>query len=38
MYERRGYVETHRRPHLGTELVYFTKAIDLGGCPRGEVP
>jgi GNAT superfamily N-acetyltransferase len=31
MYERRGYVETHRRPHLGTDLVYFTKAIDLGG-------
>lgn len=28
MYERHGYIETHRRPHLGTDLVYFTKRIE----------
>jgi ribosomal protein S18 acetylase RimI-like enzyme len=38
MYERRGYVETHRQPHLGTDLVYFTKAVDLGGPSRGDAP
>lgn len=26
MYTRYGYRETHRRPHLGTDLVHFTKA------------
>lgn len=31
MYERRGYVETHRQPHLGTDLVYFVKKVDLDG-------
>jgi hypothetical protein len=29
MYERYGYRETHREPHLGTDLVYFRK--DLAG-------
>ena len=29
MYERHGYVETHRQPHLGTDLVYFAKPIAL---------
>ena len=28
MYERYGYVETHREPHLGTDLVYFRKRLD----------
>ena len=27
MYERHGYRETHRRPHLGTDLVYFAKTV-----------
>jgi GNAT superfamily N-acetyltransferase len=27
MYERHGYVETHRQPHLGTDLVYFAKPL-----------
>jgi ribosomal protein S18 acetylase RimI-like enzyme len=27
MYRRYGYRETHRRPHLGTDLVYFSKPI-----------
>jgi ribosomal protein S18 acetylase RimI-like enzyme len=27
MYERHGYRETHRRPHLGTDLVHFTKPL-----------
>lgn len=31
MYERHGYFETHRQPHLGTDLVYFAKTIDLDG-------
>lgn len=29
MYERHGYRETHRVPHLGTDLVYFVKPIDV---------
>ena len=29
MYERYGYRETHREPHLGTDLIHFRKA--LGG-------
>lgn len=28
MYERYGYVETHREPHLGTDLVHFRKTLD----------
>jgi GNAT superfamily N-acetyltransferase len=28
-YERHGYVETHRQPHLGTDLVHFAKTIEL---------
>ena len=28
MYERYGYVETHREPYLGTDLVYFRKRLD----------
>lgn len=28
MYERYGYRETHREPHLGTDLVYFRKPLD----------
>jgi GNAT superfamily N-acetyltransferase len=27
LYLRRGYRETHREPHLGTDLVYFRKTI-----------
>ena len=27
MYTRYGYRETHRRPHLGTDLVYFRKTL-----------
>ena len=27
MYERYGYVETHREPHLGTDLVHFRKSL-----------
>ena len=27
MYTRYGYRETHRQPHLGTDLVYFRKTI-----------
>ena len=30
MYERHGYRETRRLPHLGTDLVHFAKAIDAG--------
>jgi GNAT superfamily N-acetyltransferase len=28
MYERYGYRETHREPHLGTDLVHFRKSLD----------
>jgi len=28
LYLRRGYRETHREPHLGTDLVYFRKTVD----------
>ena len=28
MYTRYGYRETHREPHLGTDLVYFRKALE----------
>jgi GNAT superfamily N-acetyltransferase len=28
MYQRHGYRETHREPHLGTDLVYFRKPIE----------
>ena len=28
MYERYGYRETHREPHLGTDLIHFRKALD----------
>lgn len=38
MYQRHGFVETDRRPHLGTDLVYFTKAIQLADQARGDVP
>jgi N-acetylglutamate synthase-like GNAT family acetyltransferase len=31
MYVRHGYRETHREPHLGTDLVYFRKAIASPG-------
>jgi len=27
MYARYGYVETHREPHLGTDLVHFSKHL-----------
>jgi GNAT superfamily N-acetyltransferase len=27
MYERYGYRETHRQPHLGTDLVHFRKVL-----------
>jgi GNAT superfamily N-acetyltransferase len=29
MYQRYGYVETHREPRLGTDLVYFRKATPV---------
>jgi ribosomal protein S18 acetylase RimI-like enzyme len=28
MYERYGYVETHRTEHLGSDLVHFRKTLD----------
>jgi GNAT superfamily N-acetyltransferase len=28
MYERYGYRETHREPHLGTDLVHFRKTLE----------
>ena len=28
LYERYGYVETHRTPHLGSDLVHFRKTLD----------
>jgi GNAT superfamily N-acetyltransferase len=28
MYNRYGYLETHREPHLGTDLVYFAKRLE----------
>lgn len=32
MYVRYGYSETHREPHLGTDLVYFMKPVPrIGG-------
>ncbi|MEA2519359.1 MAG: hypothetical protein QOF49_1439 [Chloroflexota bacterium] len=31
MYERYGYRETHREPHLGSDLVHFRKAIPAYG-------
>ena len=34
IYGHYGYRETHRQPHLGTDLVYFTKAIG----PTGHAP
>ena len=27
MYTRYGYGETHRKPHVGTDLVYFRKSV-----------
>jgi N-acetylglutamate synthase-like GNAT family acetyltransferase len=30
MYLRRGYVETHRAPYAGTDLVYFSKRLADG--------
>jgi GNAT superfamily N-acetyltransferase len=30
MYERYGYRETHRQPHLGTDLVFFRKQLTAG--------
>jgi GNAT superfamily N-acetyltransferase len=30
MYERYGYRETHRQPHLGTDLVFFEKRLAAG--------
>ncbi len=30
MYERYGYRETHRQPHLGTDLVFFEKQLAAG--------
>lgn len=37
MYTRYGYRETHRAPYLGSDLVYFRKAITLERRP-GERP
>jgi N-acetylglutamate synthase-like GNAT family acetyltransferase len=28
MYARHGYRETHRTPHLGTDLIHFSKPLD----------
>ena len=33
MYERHGYRETYRRPHLGTDLVFFAKPLGLDPGP-----
>jgi N-acetylglutamate synthase-like GNAT family acetyltransferase len=33
MYARYGYLETHRTPHLGTDLVHFRKPV-MGQAPR----
>jgi hypothetical protein len=30
MYTRYGYRETHRVPHLGTDLVFFRKQLRTG--------
>jgi GNAT superfamily N-acetyltransferase len=30
MYTRYGYRETHREPYLGSDLIYFRKALDPG--------
>lgn len=30
MYLRHGYIETHRAPYLGTDLVYFSKRLADG--------
>ena len=38
MYERHGYAETHRQPHLGTDLVYFAKPIELDRSSARGVP
>lgn len=35
MYQRYGFVETRRRPYLGTDLVYFTKALPGPGEGEG---
>lgn len=37
MYVRHGYRETHREPHLGTDLVYFRKALSLDVGREGAV-
>jgi N-acetylglutamate synthase-like GNAT family acetyltransferase len=29
LYTRLGYLETHRVPHLGTDLVHFTKLLEV---------
>ena len=34
MYERYGYVETHREPYQGTDLVYFRKPLNDPEAPR----
>jgi N-acetylglutamate synthase-like GNAT family acetyltransferase len=31
MYRRHGYIETHRVPHLGTDLVHFSKRLADAG-------
>ena len=31
MYTRHGYLETHRVPHQGTDLVFFRKQLRAGG-------
>ena len=33
MYERYGYVETHREPYQGTDLVYFQKPLGSQEAP-----
>jgi N-acetylglutamate synthase-like GNAT family acetyltransferase len=31
MYGRYGYLETHREPHLGTDLVHFSRRLEDAG-------
>lgn len=36
MYRRYGYLETHREPYQGTDLVHFRKALPAAGDVAGE--
>jgi N-acetylglutamate synthase-like GNAT family acetyltransferase len=36
MYTHYGYRETHREPHLGTDLVYFSRTLEEADMSAGE--